>query len=139
RVVEGVDVVLARGGRAPIDITWTEPPHLGVQPPTYLGLRRELLRPYFPAEIHTGSVLTVTLEPLRAGRTLVLTDGETEVPFLDDGDHGLIARWTVASDATLHIAARFGDVLVYEPRSLPIHVTPDLAPHVRLEGAPATH
>lgn len=139
RVVEGADVLFARAGRAPLDVTWTQPPRLSAEPPSYLGQRRELLRSYFPAELHDGTVLTVSLDPLREGRQLVLTDGATEVPFVDDGDDGLVARWTVGGDATLRIAARFGDVLIYEPRALPLFAIADHAPNVRLDGAPATY
>ncbi len=139
RVIEGVDVALASDGRAPLDMLWTEPPRLSAEPPSYLGLRRELLRPYFPASLHDGTVLTVSAEPLHDGRQLVLTDGALEVPFLDDGDDGLVARWNVAGDTTLHVAARFGDVLVFEPHALDVFAIPDHAPHVKLEGAPATH
>lgn len=139
QVVEGADVLLAREGRAPLEVTWTQPPRLSAEPPSYLGLRRELLRSYFPAELYDGTVLTVSLEPLRDGRDLVLTDGTTEVAFIDDGDDGLVARWTVGGDATLTIAARFGDVLVYEPRTLPLYAIADYAPNVRLDGAPATY
>ncbi len=138
RVVEGVDVVLARDGRAPLNITWTEPPYLGAKPPSYLGLRRQLLRPYFPTELHDGTVVTVTLEPLRMGRALVLTDGDHQIDFVDDGDGGFVARWTIDGDATLRIAARFGDVLIHEPRELALHAIPDHAPTVRLDDAPAT-
>jgi hypothetical protein len=138
RVLEGLDVLAARNGRAPVDVTWVDRPRVAAEPPAYLGLRREIMRPYFPTALPVGSALSVTVEPLRAGRALVLTDGQSEVDFVDDGEGHQQARWDVKEDTTLFIAARFGDVLVYEPHSLTVQALPDHAPFVRLEGAPAT-
>ena len=66
----------------------------------------------------------------------MLSDGHLEVPFTTDGTDGQVARWTVAGTTTLHIAARFGDVLIREPEPLDVKSVPDAVPLVVLEGAP---
>ncbi|RLB54154.1 MAG: DUF4175 domain-containing protein, partial [Deltaproteobacteria bacterium] len=139
RVLEGVDVLAARDGVAPVAIRWVDLPRLSVEPPSYLGLPRRPLRPYFPCTLHGGTTLTVRAVPQHDGRDLVLTDGASEVAFHDDGDGAVVARWTVERDVSLVIAARFGEVVIEEPLNLEIHAIADRRPHVRLDGAPATY
>ncbi|MBW2458477.1 MAG: DUF4175 family protein, partial [Deltaproteobacteria bacterium] len=138
RVLEGFDVLAARDGVAPVAVRWVELPRLSVEPPAYLALPRRPLRPYFPTTLHAGTSVTVRAVPRFENRRLVLTDGASEVPFHDDGEGAVVARWTIERDVSLTIAARFGDVRIEEPLRLEIHAIADRTPHVRLDGAPAT-
>ena len=138
RVLEGLNVLAARDGVAPLEVEWVELPHVAAEPPSYLGLSRSPLRPFFPVALPSGTTLTISAVPLRSGRRLVLTDGAEEVVFHEDGDGAVVARWTVEQDASLRIGARFGDTLVLEPLALDVHAIADYAPHIRLEGAPAS-
>lgn len=138
RVLEGLDVLVARGGRAPLPMAWLDFVRVTAEPPGYLRQpdRRVLLG--LPAHLPEGTLLTVRGIPLREGRKLVLTDGESEVPFVHDGSGAMVARWTVAKSGELSIAARFGDVLIEDPESLELTSVPDEAPVVEVEDAPRT-
>lgn len=138
RVVEGVDVLAARDGVAPMPVRWVEVTRIDAEPPSYLQLPRGRVRPYLPTVLYVGTTVTVHAAPLRDGRQLVLTDGAREVPFADDGEGTLVAKWEVEGDADVKVAARFGGVVVPEPRGLAIHGQVDHAPFVSLGGAPAT-
>ena len=59
-----------------------------------------------------GTSITVRGEPLHAGRRLLLSDGTTEVPFVEDGAGAVVARWSLAQSGTLRVVARFGDVVI---------------------------
>jgi len=139
RLVEGADVLVAHDGVAPVNIHWIELPRVSAEPPAYLHRRRRPIRTFYPTALHVGTVVSVYAAPRHDNRHLVLSDGELEVPFYYDGDGELVARWTLTEDATLKVAARFGEVLVEEPRSLDLHAIADHAPNVRVDGAPATH
>ncbi len=138
QVVEGLDVLVAHGGRAPLPLPWLDYVRFTAQPPGYLRTNARLLFPDLVAEQPEGSTLTVRGIPLRKGRHLVLTDGKREVPFSDDGSGGVVARWKLDRSAKLQVAARFGDVLVPEPESLDVSAMPDKPPVVQVEGAPKT-
>ena len=138
RVVEGLDVLCARRGQAPVALDWLAEQRLAADPPAYLHRRPRSIDPALPASLHVGTVLTVAGEPRHAGRALVLTDGKNEAPFVDDGRGALVARWTVLGDTELRVAARFGKVLVPSPERLEILGIADLPPIVQLEGAPRT-
>ncbi|HTQ04470.1 MAG TPA: DUF4175 domain-containing protein [Polyangiaceae bacterium] len=135
RAVEGLDVLLARHGTAPLDMVWLEGLTLVVQPPPYLRTPEHHLDP-LGGEAPEGSTLIVRGTPARPGRRLVLTDGAHEVPFVTDGSDGVVARFTLDRDLTLRVAARFGDVLVREPVPMPVSAVPDAVPLVVLHGAP---
>lgn len=137
RVLEGLDVLAARDGVAPVPMRWVELSRFVVEPPAYLQLGRSPIRPYHPTALHIGTTITVNAVPIHDGRQLVLTDGQLEIPFRDDGEGALVARWTVIEDTELRVAARFGDVLVPEPLELRVDSIADHAPYVLLEGAPA--
>lgn len=139
RIIEGANVLAAAGPVAPVRLSWVELPRLVAEPPSYLSQPRRPLRPYFPVALPSGTSISVHAAALHAGRQLVLTDGTDEVPFRDDGTGAVVAHWTLGGDASLVIAARFGEVLVYEPDQLDVHAIADRSPHVSLEGAPATH
>lgn len=135
RTIEGLDVLAARRGVAPLDMVWLEGLTVVVQPPPYLRTPEHHLQPRGDSAPE-GSTLVVRGTPARPGRRLVLSNGSVEVPFTTDGTDGQVARWTVTGDATLHVAARFGDVLVREPEPLEVKGIPDVVPLVVLEGAP---
>ena len=138
KVLEGFDVLAARDGVAPVPMRWVELPRYLIEPPAYLQEAGGPIRPYHPAALPMGTVITVSVAPLHADRALVLTDGRSEVPFVDDAEGDRVAHWTVDGDAELRIAARFGDVVVPEPLGLSVDAIADHSPHVRLEGAPRT-
>jgi hypothetical protein len=138
RVVEGLDVIAARDGFAPVPMRWVDLPRFVVEPPSYLQMARTPIRPFHPTALHVGTSLSINALPIHDGRELVLTDGNTEVGFHADGEGAMVARWTITEDAELRIAARFGDVLVPEPLALRVDALADHAPVVRLEGAPDT-
>jgi hypothetical protein len=135
-VLEGADVLLARAKTAPVAMRWLDGVDLVARPPDYVHedeIRESdpgpLLLPY-------GTVLTLHGFPVRAGRALRLSDGTTEVPFVDDGSGGLVARWSLAGSCRLRVLARFGDVSIPEAQTLSVTSIPDRAPFVSLEGAP---
>ncbi|WP_437967546.1 DUF4175 family protein [Sorangium sp. So ce260] len=138
RVVEGLDVLAARGGEAPLDLPWLEDIEMMATPPEYLHEGAEMLLPFATTMQPRGTVITVRGRPIRGGRALVLTDGGAEVPFVDDGKGGVIARWTLGDSTTLQAAARFGQVRVRQADAQRVVSIADDAPRVTLEGAPRT-
>jgi hypothetical protein len=138
RIVEGLAVLCARRGLAPVALDWLGEPRVSAEPPAYLHRRLRALDPTMPVTVHVGTVLSVAGEPRHAGRKLVLTDGTTEVPFVDDGKGATVARWTVQGDTELRVAARFGAVRIQAPDRVEVLGIADLPPIVRLEGAPRT-
>jgi len=138
RVVEGLDVLVAREGEAPLPLTYLEDVDVVAKPPDYLHQHGRTIGAFEESSLPRGTTLTVHGRPKHAGRALVLTDGKVEVPFAFDGGGGLVARWELGDSATLRVAARFGDVRI--PQADEQHVTsiPDLAPKVKVEGAPRT-
>ena len=135
RTIEGLDVLFARRGVAPLDMVWLEGLTVVVQPPPYLRSPEHHLELQGDSAPE-GSTLVVRGIPVRPGRKLVLTDGKIEVPFATDGSAGEVARYTLTTSAELRVAARFGDVLVREPEPLQVKSVPDTVPMVVLEGAP---
>lgn len=135
-VLEGCDVLLARDGQAPLSMQWLESVEAVVRPPEYLhdgGFSSFGLQPLF---VPYGSVIAVTGMPVHTGRHLLLSDGHTEVEFVDDGSGGLVARWSASGNATLRVVARFGGVVISEAQGISMTSLPDAAPAVSLEGAP---
>ncbi|MBX3183288.1 MAG: DUF4175 domain-containing protein [Polyangiaceae bacterium] len=132
KLVEGWNVLAARGGRAPLPIPWLERVEVRAQPPSYLGLTERWLFEGATSEQPVGTLMTITGVPRVVGRHLVLTDGTREVPFVDDGAGGVVARYTLEESATLQIAARFGDVLIVAPEPLSLSARPDEPPSVDL-------
>ncbi|NUO47283.1 MAG: DUF4175 domain-containing protein, partial [Polyangiaceae bacterium] len=138
RVVEGLDVLAARNGEAPLGLVYLEDVDVVAAPPAYIGRHEEALEQFDRTEQAAGTVITLRGRPQRSGRTLVLTDGTREEPFVEDGKGMLLARWTVTESVDLRVAARFGDVRIPQRDTLSIDSIPDLAPTVELEGAPRT-
>ncbi len=138
RVFEGFDVLVARRGVAPIPLSWLEALRVTVQPPAYLRATEQAILPWGAAQLPESSQIVVRGKPIREGRRLVLTDGKTEVSFVDDGADGVVARWKLQEPATLRVAARFGDVVILDPEALELVPVKDAVPEIELEGAPRT-
>jgi hypothetical protein len=136
RVLEGLDVLVARRGVAPVPMAWLDLVRVTVQPPAYLHSSDRAIFPGLGSAEAQGSTIAVHGVPLAEGRHLVLTDGLREVPFVDDGSGGVVARYTLDQTATLRVAARFGKVLIPEPDQVTVESVPDAVPEVELEGAP---
>ncbi|AKV03471.1 hypothetical protein AKJ09_10134 [Labilithrix luteola] len=135
-VFEGFDVLLAQKGVAPIGMAWLTDPRIQARPPDYLHLDERHVTPYDDVALPRGALLTVRGRPVHANRRLLLTDGDAEVPFVDDGSGHVVARWPLADTAKLKVVARFGDVVIPEWEGTPVESIPDRAPDVVLEGAP---
>lgn len=138
-LVEGWNVLFSRQGKAPVALEWLEAVQVTATPPSYLRQPAALLMLESATPLPVGSDLSVRGVPTREGRSLVLTDGVSEVEFEHDGAGALVAHWTVKENAELRVAARFGDTRVRDPRSLQVHAVPDQVPSVQLRGAPAEH
>ena len=136
RVLEGLDVLIARQGLAPVPMPWLDLVRVTAQPPAYLHLQDRSIFPGLGSAEARGSAITVHGMPLTEGRHLVLTDGKREVPFVADGSGGVVARYVLNESAELRIAARFGQVLIREPEGVVLEALPDAVPVVELEGAP---
>lgn len=138
RIIEGADVLLAHKGRAPVALAYVDDVAVIVRPPEYL--HREESR--WPASseivVPKGATLTVRARSLRPGQPIAVTDGQTETPFVDDGDGHLSARYVAMTDGTLEIVARFAEITVADSVVLNVRVLPDLPPRVVLEDAPRT-
>jgi hypothetical protein len=138
RILEGLDVLVARRGEAPLKIAWLDDVEMVATPPEYLRERTSVMLPFSPSEHPRGTSITVRGRALHPGRSVVLTDGTTDVPFVDDGANGLIARWKVGETTSLSIAARFGSVRIRQPDEQRVESIPDEAPVVVVKGAPRT-
>ena len=138
RVIEGLDVLVARHGVAPMAFEWIDEPLLVGHPPEYLREQDVVADDPAHVELPYGSLLTIRGVPLHPGRRLVLVDGSREVPFVDDAAGRVVARWPLADSANLRVAARFGGVVIPAPSSISVTSIPDDAPIVTLEGAPKT-
>jgi hypothetical protein len=135
-VLEGADVLVARGGVAPVPIRWLDDIEVVARPPDYLHEIEHHELALYPLALPYGTLVTVRGVPMHPGRRLLLSDGTTEVPFVDDGAGAVVARWPLTLGTTLHVVARFGAVVVPEPEGLSLQSIPDSAPVVTLEGAP---
>ncbi|HWO14072.1 MAG TPA: DUF4175 domain-containing protein, partial [Polyangiaceae bacterium] len=137
-LLEGFDVLVTRGTRAPVPMLWTERLRITAQPPAYLRIPPRRLLNGATVMLPRGTSLTLRARPLYDGRTLVVSDGEQEIPFVSDGEGGIVAHYELEDDARLVLAARFGEVLITEPEMLHLIALPDEAPRVELEDAPKT-
>lgn len=135
-VVEGFDVLLARGNVAPFGMAWLTEPRISARPPDYLHQDERHLLAGGGTALPRGTLLTVRGVPVHDGRRLFLSDGVSEVPFVDDGAGHVVARWPLADTLDLRVVARFGDVVIPETDATAIESIPDFPPDVSLEGAP---
>jgi hypothetical protein len=136
RAFEGFDVLLAHSNVAPLPMNLVEFDEVVVQPPGYLHGAPNRIEFDSTAAAPWGSLVIVHGTPRRAGRSLVLTDGTHEVPFVSDGQGGVTARYLLQRSAQLRVATRFGSVLLHQASLLALEAIADLAPMVELEGAP---
>jgi hypothetical protein len=138
RIIEGLDVLAARAGEAPLSLAWVEDVEMIAIPPEYLHQPSSEIEPFLPASAPRGTTLTVRGRPLHAGRAVVLTDGKEDVRFVDDGAGGLVARWTLGDTTSLWVAANFGGVRIRQVDAQPVTSIADARPVVIVEGAPRT-
>lgn len=138
KVVEGLDVLVARKGRAPLTMTWLGYPRVSAFPPTYTRESERSLVFGTSVALPKGTVITVRGVPLTPDRELVVTDGTRAEPFVPDGAGGVVSRYVVRGPASIKVAARFGDVRIEEDDALDMEVVPDDPPTIELEGAPRT-
>jgi hypothetical protein len=135
-VLEGADVLVSRQGGSPLRMGWLDDVELDARPPEYLH-RSEVHEPAStPLVLPYGTAMTLRGLPTHPGRLLLLTDGRSEEPFVEDGSGAVVARWLLTQSASLRVVARFGDVVIAESRALAVDSVPDRAPTVELEGAP---
>jgi len=135
-VLEGADVLAARRGTAPVTMRWLDQIEIVLRPPEYLHENEQRAIAMMSLSVPYGTLVTVRGVPLHPGRRLLLSDGATEVPFVDDGAGQVVARWPLTATSTLHVVARFGGVVIPEPEGLPLESVPDQAPVVTVEDAP---
>jgi hypothetical protein len=135
-VLEGADVLVARRGVAPVAMRWLDEIEVVARPPDYLHQSEQHDVALYPLMLPYGTLVTLRGVPLHPGRRLLLSDGTTELPFVEDGAGAVVARWPLTQSTNLHVVARFGDVVVPEPDALSLQSIPDQAPIVTLEGAP---
>jgi hypothetical protein len=135
-ILEGADVLLARGGVAPFSMQWLDGIELTARPPDYLHETEIHEVAFSPLALPFGTEIAIRGAPARAGRRLLLSDGASEVPFVEDGAGAVVARWRLADTSTLRIIARFGAVAIEQTDRLPLRSIPDAAPVVELESAP---
>jgi hypothetical protein len=133
---EGIDVLFAWKGVAPVDMAWLGDLEVVARPPDYLHEKEREFHRLAPVALPRGTLITVRGAPLHAGRRLLLSDGHDEVPFVDDGSGKVVARWPVESTVELHVVARFGDVVIRSLDTMELTSIPDEAPTVTLDGAP---
>ena len=134
-LVEGGNVLLARQSRAPLAMYWVETEPVTAQSPAYLREPSRLFEFDSSASVAVGTTLSVRGTARFVGRRLVLTDGLTEVPFVSDARGGISARYTVTHATRLSIAARFGQVRVFQEPGLEVTAIADEPPEVTLEDA----
>jgi hypothetical protein len=135
-VLEGADVLLARRAVAPFPMQWLDGIELTARPPDYLHETEIHEVALTPLALPFGTEIALRGAPVRAGRRLLLSDGATEVPFVEDGAGAVVARWRLADTTTLRVVARFGAVAIEQTDRLPLRSIPDAAPIVALDSAP---
>jgi hypothetical protein len=135
-LLEGFDVLISRGARAPVPMAWTDRLRIMAQPPAYLRIPQRRLLTGATSMLPKGTSLTLRARPLYDNRDLVVSDGKREIPFVSDGEGGVVAHYDIDDDVQLVVAARFGDVLIPEPELLHVIALADEAPKVVLEDAP---
>ena len=136
RLVEGADVLLSRHGLAPVKLPYVSELEVHARPPAYLHEPEKTVSVDGLSRHPKGTVLTVRASLLTTPRVFVLSDGEKEVPLIDDGQGGFVAHWTLTAPARLRVRARFGDVAIEDFTALALGVIDDEPPKVQLEGAP---
>lgn len=137
-LIEGADVLVARDGVAPFELDYVESLDLRIRPPDYLRVEERQGHITLEEAAPKGSLLTLRAVAVESGRALFLSDGQSEVPFVDDGAGMIVARFPLSQDAQLRVLARFGEVKIFDPVTLVVRAVLDRAPVVTLDGAPRT-
>jgi len=135
-LLEGADVLVARHGLAPVSVRWLDDVDVVARPPDYLREAERNGLAFGSLGLPYGTLVTVRGMPVRPGRRLLLSDGTIEVPFVEDGAGGVVARWQVTDNTSLRVVARFGAVTISGAEALTVESIADSPPIVRLEGAP---
>lgn len=138
-ILEGGLVLFARRGVAPFPLPYVEdgvvlyelPQHLRTSGPALVAFGPEI-------DVPEGSTIVFRILPRVLGRQLVLTDGLREVPFVSEGDGTFVARLVATDAADYRVAARLGDVLVFDSFERRVLPERDRPPSVALKGAPST-
>ncbi|MFO0616210.1 MAG: DUF4175 domain-containing protein [Polyangiaceae bacterium] len=162
RIVEGANLLASTEREAPFSLFYLDDVDIVSTPPAYLQDSEKPIDRFGRMSAPRGSVIAVRGRALRKGRSLVLTDGVREEPFVVEGSAGegsgglLIAKWTLGDSTKLHVAACFGQApeppgsasadgagrgcarRIPQADTLEITSIPDEVPVVRLEGAPRT-
>ncbi|MBK8255067.1 MAG: DUF4175 family protein [Polyangiaceae bacterium] len=138
RIIEGLDVLAARNGTAPLPLFWVDDISMSATPPSYLHESEELLNPFTPVALPRGTKIAVRGTAVHSGRQLLISDGRTETPFVGDGGGGIVAHLTLTENSRIHIVAAFGDVRIPQADEQVITAIADEAPKVRVAGAPRT-
>lgn len=136
RVVEGLDVLFATNRQAPVALEFVDSVSVHVHPPEYLRQKDREHRGFGAFEANYGSEITVRAAPLRSGREMILTDGKTRLPMVDDGAGALVATWPLKGSTKLRIVAQFGQVDIDQNENFSITSIADETPRVLLETAP---
>ncbi len=117
-VLEGVDVLVARAGVAPFTMHWLDETQVVARPPDYLHEPERSGGGLTVLSVPYGSLVTVRGTPVRPARRLFLSDASTEIPFVEDGAGGVVARWPLVQSAELRVVARFGGVVIPQSEAL---------------------
>ena len=115
-------MLLARDGRRAGRDDLARRVELAARPPEYLHETEIHEIAMTALALPFGTSITVRGEPLHAGRRLLLSDGTTEVPFVEDGAGAVVARWPLAQSGTLRVVARFGDVVIPQSDALDLEL-----------------
>lgn len=136
-LIEGVNVMLARNGQAPLALAYVSQVSVTAEWPSYLdGTGKKRVFGSQLMAVPEGAEIEVRVLPRVQSRELFLTDGVREEPLLSDGRGGLLARWRAEEPSALRVAARFGDVLIFDTHETKLSPLDDKAPQVTLIGAP---
>ena len=136
-VLEGADLLLARGGIAPLPMEWLEDVEVTVRPPDYLHQKTTSSEPTGWVVLPYGSLVTVRGVPTRTRRQLMLSDGTDEVAFADDGvGHRRRRAGRSPKAVPCGSSPDLETSSFLKKVGLKITSVPDAAPEVTLEGAP---
>lgn len=133
-ILEGLDLALARRGRAPVAMLWLDVTDVSAKPPAYLRIAEHSILFGSRVSEPAGTLISVRGLPLRAGVGLVLTNGQQSVDFEQSADGELVAHWTLNQSERLKIAARFGPSRIEQDEEVVIDAEPDELPQVTLEN-----
>lgn len=136
RVLEGMNVLGAKDHRAPYPMDFLLLDPATAQPPAYLRRHAQVFDFGVPVELPRGTWITVRGVARFQQRNLVLWDGKTDIPFVSDADGGLTARYQVLESTQLSVAARLGEVRIFQAGPLELTAVADTPPEVTLENVP---